>query len=284
MSDVREPAAGGRSGRSRQDGGPGAGRAAAQDPQGFWPEGDDEPSRGRGRLIIAVVAVLVVLGAVAAFVVLGGDDEDGGAAADTTGDGGRERPTVFTPSTSDKGTEALARRTADKRPLNAGEVFTPETKTVTYKNYSFALAGSKITADCQSAAWGTRLRDNLRKHGCNQIVRGAYVSKDKKHVGQFIAINLETREGSEQIIRDLGVDSAGFVLPLTAPGVPEFGKGFSAAYAQAYGHYAVVTWVQRAGGEQPASLNEMIDASIPVEKPADFVWQRLNLVQPARSS
>jgi hypothetical protein len=39
----------------------------------------------------------------------------------------------------------------------------------------------------------------------------------------------------------------------------------------------IKTWVQRAGGGQPASLNEMIDVSLAIEKPADFVWGRAEL-------
>jgi hypothetical protein len=140
-----------------------------------------------------------------------------------------------------------------------------------------------VSADCKATTWGARLQADLDKHGCNQIVRGAYLSRDKAHVGQFITINLADQEGAIQIVRDLDPEAGtGFVLPLRAPGVTDFGRGFSAAYAQIYGHYVVVSWVQRAGGAQPANLNEMIDASLAVEKPGDFVWGRLQLLPDVR--
>jgi hypothetical protein len=191
-------------------------------------------------------------------------------------------PTVYTPGGADPGTARLRLRSADARPLNEGEVFTAQAKNVAYKTYTLSLAKSQLSTDCKSVTWGSRLHGDLAKYNCTQVVRGAYVSKDKKHVGQFIALNLDRQEGADQIVQYLGQGAtSGFVLPLAAPGVPAFGAGFSAAYGQAYGHYAVVVWVQRAGGERPASLNEMIDVSIPVEKPADFVWGRLSLLDGA---
>ncbi|GAA2408116.1 hypothetical protein GCM10010191_15770 [Actinomadura vinacea] len=269
----------GESQASRPDGG-----------QDFWPEdkkdGKDGPgrraksksssSRSRTPLIIAVVAVVVLAAAgVAGFLVLGGGDEK---ASGAPGNGARLSPVAYTPQMADKDMAKLAQRSADQRPITQGEAFPGDVKTVAYQKYSFTLAASQLANDCKSVTWGQRLQGDLAKYQCSQIARGAYVSQDRGHVGQFIAINLASQEGAEQIVRDLdpGV-GAGFVFPLTAKGAPEFRSGFSAAYAQAYGHYAIVTWVQRAGGAQPASLNEMIDASLAIEKPADFVWGRLEL-------
>jgi hypothetical protein len=247
----------------------------------FWPTDRPRPSKpARSRkLLIGVAAVVVVLlAAVAAAVfVMGGDDEGGGAQANVL-------PTVFTPSMANKDTARLGKRTADPRPLAEGEVFTPSTKAVSYRKYAFTLAGSDVSADCKAVTWGARFQADLAKYGCNQIVRGAYVSRDKVHVGQFIAINLADQEGAAQIVRDLNPDAeTGFVQPLKAPGVTDFGRGFSAAYAQVYGHYVVISWVQRTGGVQPANLNEMIDVSLAVEKPGDFVWGRMQLLPDSRT-
>ncbi|WP_103935792.1 hypothetical protein [Thermomonospora echinospora] len=246
----------------------------------FWPADRPQPSRparSRKLLIGVVVAVVVIVAAVAtAVLVMGGEEETGGGRSTAL-------PTVFTPSMANRDTAGLARRTADPRPLAEGEVFTPAMKSVGYRKYAFTLAGSDVSADCKAVTWGARLQADLAKHGCNQVVRGAYVSRDKAHVGQFIAINLADQEGAVQIVRDLNPEAeTGFVVPLQAPGVQDFGRGFSAAYAQVYGHYVVVAWVQRAGGAQPANLNEMIDVSLAVEKPGDFVWGRLQLLPDAR--
>ncbi|HEX2315625.1 MAG TPA: hypothetical protein VHJ17_17910 [Thermomonospora sp.] len=240
------------------------------------------PSRSRKPLIGAAVGVAVAAVAVAAaFVVMGGGDDGkaGGAAKQSD-----VLPTVYTPSMTDRDTARLGRRTADPRPLTEGEVFTPSHRTVTYRSHVLTLADSDVSADCMAVTWGARFQEDLRRHGCNQVVRGSYVSRDKRHVGQFVAINLADQAGAEQIIRDLNpAAETGFVRPLPAPGTGEFGRGFSAAYAQAYGHYAVMAWVQRTGGAQPANLNEMIDVSLAVEKPGDFVWARLQLLPSRRT-
>ena len=264
------------------------GRAPRQEGGGdFWPEdrprsrAKDGPPRSRLPLIVvAVVAVLAVAGAAAFFVLRGGGDKE---AATGPGNGAKLSPTAYTPQIADKDMAKLAQRSADQRPVTQGEAFPADVRTVTYKKYSLTLAASQISDDCKSVTWGARLQADLAKYQCSQIARGAYVSQDRGHVGQFIAINLLNQEGAQQIVRVLDPQTAaGFVYPLAAEGAPAFASGFSAAYAQAYGHYVVVTWVQRAGGAQPASLNEMIDVSLAIEKPADFVWGRLQLTDGTR--
>ncbi|WP_067462737.1 hypothetical protein [Actinomadura macra] len=256
---------------ARDTGSPGATPEGGQD---FWPADKPEGDRKRpNRKILygAGAAVAAVVVAVAAVVLLGGGD--GGSAPKNV------LPTAYTPDFSGEGFTRIASRDVDKRPITEAEALGGDAKTLASGKYSFTLAASNLTADCKSVTWGARLQGDLAKYGCSQILRGAYVSADKKYVGQFIVVNLASEDGVKQVQRDLDkATGAGWVRPLNPPGVPAFGAGFSAAYAKTYGHYAVVTWVERAGGVQPASLNEMIDVSLVIEKPADFVWGRLDLV------
>ncbi|WP_285492644.1 hypothetical protein [Actinomadura sp. NBRC 104425] len=264
---------------ARDTGAPETGRPAGG--RDFLPEDDSKRGRRKKKRspkllwgAVAGAVVVVAAAAAGAVVLTGGDDGEGAATGLSNGPG--VLPTAYTPQMADRQMARIAQRSADQRPMTQGEVFSNETKTVTYQNYSFTLAGSQLSGDCKSVTWGQRLHDDLAKAGCSQIARGIYVSQDRKYVGQFAAINLASQEGADQIVRVMDpATKSGFVLPLLAPGAPKFGGGFSAAYAQAYGHYTIVTWVQRAGGARPASLNEMIDISLAVEKPADFVWGRL---------
>ncbi|MFG2000160.1 hypothetical protein ACGFNU_13510 [Spirillospora sp. NPDC048911] len=252
----------------------------------FWPDDQPGPRNSRPKLLLGAAAVLVVvvLAVVAAVVLTGGDDDKGGKGSAGTTNGPGVLPVAYTPQMADKALVKLAARTADPRPVTAGEAFPADTKTVKYRTYAFTLAASQVSADCKSVTWGERLQGELAKFQCTQVARGSYVSQDKRHVGQIAVLNMVSQDGAEQIVRTLDpATNAGFVLPLNADGQPAFGKGFSAAYSQVYGHYVIVTWVQRAGGAQPASLNEMIDASLAIEKPADFVWGRLELV-PAKKT
>jgi hypothetical protein len=233
--------------------------------------------RGSNRsfLIIggAALAVIVVVVVIAVVAMGGGDGKKSQAAA-----AARVSPKVYVNTPANSLVNKLNQRSKDKRPLNKSEVFGGDAKSVSHGAYHFSLAGSSVS-DCASATWGEELQNDLRKYGCTQVARGAYVSQDKKYLGQFVAMNLDQLQGAEQIVRDLDPNSsAGFVSPLTAPGAENFGSGFSAAYSQSFGHYVVISWVERAGGGQPQTMNELLDASIAIEQADDFVWERLVLV------
>ncbi|MGI5227448.1 hypothetical protein [Actinoallomurus sp. CA-142502] len=234
------------------------------------------PARGSNRnlLIIggAAVVVLIVVVVIAVVTMGGGDDKKGQAAA-----AARVTPKVYVNTPANSLVNKLNERSKDKRPLNKSEVFGDDAKSVSHGNYHFTLVGSQLS-DCASVTWGQELQNDLRKYGCTQVARGAYVSQDKKYLGQFVAMNLEQLQGAEQIVRDLDPNSkAGFVSPLAAQGAENFGSGFSAAYSQSFGHYVVISWVERAGGAQPQTMNELLDASIAIERADDFVWERLVL-------
>jgi hypothetical protein len=224
-------------------------------------------------LLGAAITVVVVVIAVVAVVSLTGGNSSPAASGN-----GMVLPTVYVPTAANEGTKKLNQRSSgDQRPLNEGEVFSDDVKTVTHAQYTFSLIRDEVASNCD-AVWGERLKADLRTYACTQLVRGAYLSKDQRYVGQFIAFNLNGLDGSEQIVRDLDPQvSAGFVLPLAANGVTGFGTGFSAAYPEVYGHYVVISWVQRKGGARPNTMNELLDASLAIERAADFVWGRLVL-------
>ncbi|MCP2338207.1 hypothetical protein [Actinomadura rupiterrae] len=248
----------------------------------FWPAdsggGDGKGTKGPNPKILigGAVALVVVVAAVVGVVVMsgGGGKKSGGSASA----GEQIVPTAFTPWAPEKEMAKIADRQADARPVTEGEVFPADVKTVAYKKYSFTLAGTNLASDCKQAAWGQRLQGDLAKYQCTQVARGAYVSQDKQHVGQFAVLNMANQDGAQQIVRDLDpATGSGFVRAYNPDGAPAFHSGFSAAYAHTYGHFVIMSWVQRAGGAQPANLSELVDLSLAVEKPADFVWGRLEM-------
>jgi hypothetical protein len=237
-------------------------------------QGSDGGSK-RNLLIIggAAVAILLVVAVVAVVAMGGGGDKKPQADAAV-----KVLPKVYVNTPANPQVKKLADRSKDQRPLNKNEVFGDEDKTVTHGKYTFTLAGADLAGDCKAVTWGQQLQSDLAKYGCTQIARGAYVSNDKQYVGQFLVLNLQNQSGAEQIVRDLDPGStAGFVSPLTVKGSTDFSGGFSAAYSQPFGHYVVVSWVEKAGGAQPQTMNELLDASIAIERADDFVWERLVL-------
>lgn len=258
----------------------------------YWPSdgsgggGGGRGRRGRGgggggnrKLFIggAVGLVLVVLAVIGVVAFSGGGSKSESPVA-AVGGTTQAPPTVFDPQPASDGTKKLnIRKNADNRPLNKGEIFTTQAKKVTGDNFTFNQVATDLTTDCASVTWGAQLQADLKKYGCNQISRIAYLSSDNRHSGQAIAINLDSLEGAEAVLRDMApiTGGGGFVKPLAGAGIKNFGGGFSAAYPSPFGHYVLIPWVQRNGGDKPGSMNELIAASLAVEHGNDFAWQRL---------
>ncbi|GGV25507.1 hypothetical protein GCM10010182_55230 [Actinomadura cremea] len=260
---------------ARDTGSPGTAPNGGRD---IRPEKDGRPGSKKPApklLFGAAAALVVVVVAVVAVVMLtGGGEEKAPVVA-------KLAPTAYTPDYNGGGFAKIADRQADQRAITEAEAFGGDAKTIKSGPYTFTQAAAELT-DCKAAAWGDRLQQDLAAHGCTQVGRAAYVSADKKFVGQFIVINMKDKAGADQIMRTLDPGAnAGWIVPLNPEGAPAFGEGFSAAYARNYGHYAVLTWVQQAGGGQGATLNDLIDVSLAVEKPADFLWARLGLADGA---
>lgn len=224
---------------------------------------------------VLVIAVLAVVGVLA---LSSGGSKSGTAAASGGGTVTQNPPTVYDPQPVSDGTSKLnIRKAGDGRPWNKGEIFTAQSKKVTAGKYTFNQVATDLSTDCASVTWGAELQADLQKYGCTQIARMAYLSDDQKYAGQAIAINLDSLEGSQAILRDLTPiqGGGGFVKPLAGQGIDSFAAGFSAAYPMPFGHYVLIPWVQRNGGGNPTSMNELIEASLAVEHGNDFAWQRL---------
>lgn len=248
--------------------------------RGFWPADDREGGKGRSRRRLIIVggaaAVLLAAAAVVGVVGFGDTDKPAGDAAEASG----ALPLAYVGTKSSPDLAKLNNRAQDARALTVDEVFPKEAKRLEAEGYQFNLVGTNLARDCARAAWGPELHVALRKYGCNQVIRGVYATKDAKHAGQFAVVNVNQVQDAHELLRNLDPRAKdGFIKPLTAPAVKKFGTGFSAAYVQASGHYVLVVWVQRMGGANPSSMNELVNASLAIQKADEFVWQRLTLVE-----
>ncbi|GAB2817869.1 hypothetical protein GCM10022221_14640 [Actinocorallia aurea] len=244
----------------------------------IWPEADKGGGGGRTKILVAVgVVVVLIAAAVGAWLLLPSDDAEGGA---SSGGGAQYTPDVYVPQTPGQNAGKVASRKTDTRPFTEGEVF-DEMKQATYRSFTFRLTDSDVTEDCASVVWGELLTKTLERGECTQVARGAYVSKDGKGAGNFVAINMVDQAAAQQVLNSLDPDlKGGFVRPLAVEGAADFGSGFTAAYSQAIGHYVIMSWVGRADGGTPEAMNELIDTSLAVQKPEEFAWGRIVLLDP----
>jgi hypothetical protein len=266
---------GGMSSQARSRSKPGGGKAGGKRGEDdLWPE--NEAAQPKGKILIgALLALLLLVGGVVWFFVQKGGDE-------LEVPPGSHLPDVYVPQSASPESTALSQRASDIRAFTEGEVF-GDFKEVAYRDYTFTLVKSEVSTDCVRAAWGDLVLQTLRRGECSQVARGAYLSKDKKHAGVFTAINMVDAKSAQQVLNSLDPAlKGGFIRPPEFPGVKDFGSGFTAAYSQAIGHYVIMSWVGRAGGEQPRAMNELIDGSLAVQKPEEFAWGRLVQLEPRR--
>ncbi|ROO84012.1 hypothetical protein EDD29_1523 [Actinocorallia herbida] len=245
----------------------------------IWPEAGGNAGRGRTKILVVIgVVVVLIVAAVAAWLLLpsGGEEDkaDAGGASSYV-------PDVYVPQSPGQSAGKVTARKTDTRPFTEGEVF-DEMKQTTYRNYTFQLKDSDVTDDCASAVWGKLLTETLARGECTQIARGAYLSKDGTGAGMFVAINLVDQRAAQQVLNALDPElKGGFVRTLAVDGASaDFGSGFTAAYSQAIGHYVIMSWVGRADGGTPDAMNELIDTSLAVQKPEEFAWGRIVLLDP----
>jgi hypothetical protein len=188
--------------------------------------------------VVGLVAVLV-----AALLVVLRNDGNGGSAE--TGDVpvSGPLPSAYSQASSTDVFAPIDKRSADRKPLTAGEVFHRKTISVTGASASLKLSASKVDSRCGSAVWGRRLAEGLSRWRCTQVARGMYA--DKRFAAMITIFNLASVKGADQLVDTVDPRSAnGFPRPLNGG----FGQAFSTARGLAMGHYALITWVQRADG------------------------------------
>jgi hypothetical protein len=210
----------------------------------------------------AAAGVVVILAVVVAAAVLLLTKSGGGhgAAAPEVKDVQAEGPgaSAYSQAASTAAFAAIADRSKDAKPLTAAEVFATKKISDTDAKATLKLTASKLDSHCTVAIWGTRLAGLLQQGGCTQTARATY---SDKHFAAIVTIfNLADAEAADRVVASADPRS-GNGFPLAPPRSPPFGQAFSTARGVAMGHYAVITWVQRADGtgdESDAALLSLL--------------------------
>ncbi|MEO3783539.1 hypothetical protein ABGB12_09425 [Actinocorallia sp. B10E7] len=167
----------------------------------------------------------------------------------------------------------IATRQEDSAPLSEEEMF-PEKDTL-QDEVSGAELGLRLSAlddDCGRAVWGTRLGEALQDGGCTQAVRGLYTD-EKKGLRVLVAVyNMRDEDAANKAVEAFGAGSGGFVkLPGKTP--QGFGENFSLARGVAMGHYALITWAERADGEGRGTSKPLLSLVVTAAK-AEAIYAR----------
>jgi hypothetical protein len=217
------------------------------------PERRRRPARGPGSFspvayfVAAGVVVLVALVAVIAVVTSGDGGGHHRTSAPKVTNVRTEGPgaSAYSQAASTAAFNAIADRAKDGKPLTAGEVFATKKITDTDAKASLKLTASSLGSRCTAAIWGTRLAGRLQQGRCTQVARATY--SDDHFAAMVTVFNVRDSHAADQVVADADpLTGGGF--PLVPPRSVPLGQNFSIARGVAMGHYAVITWVQRADG------------------------------------
>lgn len=201
--------------------------------------------------VLVLVAVLI-----AGLLLVLRDDRSGGSAEAGDVPASGPLPSAYSQASSTGVFAAIDKRSADRGPLTAAEVFHSKTISVSGAGATLKLSDSKLDRACGAAVWGRELAVGLQRWRCTQVARGMYANK--RFTAMVTIFNLSSVEGADQLVDTVDPKSGnGFPRPLSGG----FGQAFSTARGLAMGHYALISWVQRADGtgdEQDTSLLSLL--------------------------
>jgi hypothetical protein len=146
----------------------------------------------------------------------------------------------------------ISAATDDPKPLTPAELYPPAFANEQDKT-SYTLVSTKTDTKCQNAVIGAALIKALQAGKCTQVVRGSYVSGDKKIMGTIGVINLSTTNEAHYAGKVVGQND--FIAPLTSKtGVAsKLGNGTGVVEAEFKGHYLILTWSEFVNGTKPTT-------------------------------
>ncbi|TDD59522.1 hypothetical protein [Actinomadura rubrisoli] len=199
---------------------------------------------------------LIIGGAVAAGLVLigGGVGLSSVLKDDSKPKAAEPSPTVSTPQPKPSPAVApldpvkLKSRSTDPKALTLSEVFGKATFKGGKQKYVRTAVNAK--RGCTGVVGGVTLTKALKKGGCAQALRATYALGTGKLIGTVGVLNLRTEAAAKQAVKAAGAKDA-FLQALPGKGVSKNnGKGEALGTSEAFGHYVIMTWVQRPDGKK----------------------------------
>lgn len=197
---------------------------------------------------------------------------DQGSSADAIG---LPRPADYQGWPSPKLFAPIADRKADAAPLKAEEVFAA--KTLRSGKLTLKLVGRRLDGACAPVMWGGNALARLAETGCTQVVRGIYLSSDRRYVAQYTLFNMASAEAADGFVSDMSTlyRGGGWVRALESKAGSFATDGYTEASGHAMGHYAGFAWVGRADGREPAARDDFVSLVLGVRGAEKPIYSRV---------
>jgi len=230
--------------------------AAGGPPRGA-PRGKRARRGGRLRLLVALGAVLVIAAAAVTYVLK--FSHHGTPTAGSSPSASPSAPTTPSPSPSPSSSGRwghIQTRKVDPVPLTLPEVFPAH---FTASGQTYTLTAAKRGKHCEPAVIGAKLQAAVQAAACTQVLRGSYLSGDKKIMGTIGVLNLQSARLAQHA--GLATGTHEFILQLRGTKGPtrNLGKGTGIEVADVKGHYLILIWAELASQHKPKNAAQKAD-------------------------
>jgi hypothetical protein len=212
----------------------------------------------RLRLLVAVGAVLVIAAAAVTYV-LKFSHHHATPTAGPSPSASPSAPTTPSPSPSPSSSGRwghIQTRKVDPVPLTLPEVFPAH---FSASGQTYTLTAAKRGKHCEPAVIGTKLQAAVQAAACTQVLRGSYLSGDKKIMGTIGVLNLQSARLAQHA--GLATGTHEFILQLPGAKGPtrNLGKGTGIEVADVKGHYLILIWAELASQHKPKNAAQKAD-------------------------
>jgi hypothetical protein len=144
----------------------------------------------------------------------------------------------------------------DPVPLTLPEVFPAH---FTASGQTYTLTAAKRGKHCEPAVIGAKLQAAVQASACTQVLRGSYLSGDKKIMGTIGVLNLQSARLAQHA--GLATGTHEFILQLRGTKGPTavLGKGTGIEVADVKGHYLILIWAELASQHKPKNAAQKAD-------------------------
>jgi len=231
--------------------------AAGEPPRGAPRGKRARRSGGRLRLLVALGAVLVIAAAAVTYVLK--FSHHGTPTAGSSPSASPSAPTTPSPSPSPSSSGRwghIQTRKVDPVPLTLPEVFPAH---FTASGQTYTLTAAKRGKHCEPAVIGAKLQAAVQAAACTQVLRGSYLSGDKKIMGTIGVLNLQSARLAQHA--GLATGTHEFILQLRGTKGPtrNLGKGTGIEVADVKGHYLILIWAELASQHKPKNAAQKAD-------------------------